>query len=124
GAFALWPGAPQGNDQAYVDGDSSQIIEIDWANSVSPSLLKCRKTSAGSIGLIVGMRLIISTRRPVLYSAPDGTGSLTSHVQTESGTGRLRGYVSELRFDYTITIAVGDETRVFVDAIGSYVMRG
>lgn len=69
-------------------------------------------------------RLVPLGNRPFVYDDPNGdVPTAFNSRQTEPGTGRVRCYIREYRFDYIITIVGVPTPRLFIDAEGSYVMR-
>ena len=125
GAFATNPTPSTVFDQAWVDGDPNKSLDVDWTDSTAATTLLCRtRAPLDVITLAVSNRLVLASRRPVLYADPLGTIAIGSDIQTEAGTGRVRGYVAELRFDYTITLAEESVPRLFIDDEAAYVMRG
>jgi hypothetical protein len=72
-----------------------------------------------------GQRLVLSNRPPDVYSVPvrDAPQKITGPVSIDSSTGRVWVYVAEYRFDYLVNVTGETTPRIFVDAIGSFVMR-
>ena len=73
-----------------------------------------------------GTRLIPTSVPGLVFPDPMGRGTPVSQLTPDlGGSGRVTGYVRDYLFDYIVTVPDDvDPLRLFVDGVGSFVMRG
>jgi hypothetical protein len=93
--------------------------------STAPYLTLRNSFQPAGISVAIGNRLLRKTSNTIFCTDPTGRSASpapTDNVVTNSSTGRAGGYVKARRYDYTIS-GSGLVTRLYIDAIGSYIMR-
>jgi hypothetical protein len=63
-----------------------------------------------------------SPGRVLALVSPIGGGEWSTSISTDPNTGRAMCYIQERQYDYMVKPA-GESGRLFIDAVGSYVMR-
>ena len=83
------------------------------------------KSNGANITLAMGNRLVDKSDPSKAYDNPLGEGAGAASVTTNSTTGRYEGYVKAYRYDFIVKIPPTSPTefRLYIDCIGSFVMR-
>lgn len=116
-------GCIEAGDSVMVDASASTLLVI--AVDIAASTITVENDTFAFINVQRYSRLT-PTVPALVFDDPVGTSPLSQPLTpSPSANGRVTAYVKDFRFDYVVTVP-GDPrpVRLFVDAVGSYVMRG
>ena len=122
----LHTGSLQVNDVLQVDATTTQLLNVVavYTAAEPPYLQVSNSVAPAGVAVSAGQRLLRKTSNTIFYIDPTGrttSPAPTDFVSTDPNTGRAGGYIRAYRYDYTVTF--GTTTRVYIDAVGSYVLR-
>lgn len=103
--------------------DESKTMTVGPVNEAAGTI-ELQSTGADRV-LAVGDRLVDRTIPPSIYANPLGEGTGATSVTTDSVTGRYGGYIKAYRYDFIVKIPPTSPTelRLYIDCVGSFVMR-
>ena len=124
-----WVSIGDGADVAVTVGNTGDIVAGDFVlagyngavlrcvSVDSPTQVHLQNGTGKSVTLADKTRLLIATRRPLVYRNALGTDSLGSRVKTDA-TGRVSVYIPLSRFDYVASskVAVECSTSAYLTA--------
>ena len=115
-------GSIDAGDAVLVDASTSTLLVV--AVDITASTITVENDTFAFVNVQPYARLT-PTAPALVFEDPVGTSPLSQPLTpASSGSGRVTAYVKDLRFDYVVMVP-GDPrpARLFVDAVGSYVMR-
>ncbi len=107
-----------------LEMDEAKLMLVGTVNEVAGTI-SLKSIVGTSIALTAEQRLVDTSARPNIYTDPLGSTTGATSVTTDSTTGPAGGYLKAYRYDFIVKIPPTSptETRLHLDAVGSFVMR-
>lgn len=108
-------------DDVLIDANPAKRVRVTAIDTANLTLW-LGYISGPTVSFGGGARLFRDAARPSVYRDPTGQVSTGSPTLTVAN-GRASCYVPAFRFDYAVTITGTTIRRIYVDGVGSFVMR-